>query len=268
MTTLEAVNTVLSSIGYAEVSALETGTNSGAGQAESALTRQSRKLQAEGWHFNKRFNVTLSPDDNDHILIYASVTASLANPTVITQTGHGLASGDVVEFRDSTTTPSLTGPYVITKVNADTYTVPVNVSTGGTAIVSNIIGGTVIEIDVDPDQSDAGSNISMQEDRLYDLEDNTDEFDGDLKVWYKLLMPFAKLPPYIQELVVADAAVVMNDNNGVPARAAALRDAARLARVRARQADTRTADTNVLETRDVRAVLGNRMDIEQYYGGA
>lgn len=265
MTTLEAVCYVLRRVGMVAVSALETGTNSVAGEVESLLDEKRQEILSEGWACNKRTKVVLSPDDADHVLIYAAVTISLANPTSIGQVGHGLATGDIVEFRDTTSTPALSGPYPITKTGADTYTVAVNVTAGGVGTVSNIIGGTVMKLCAS-DRS-AWRNIIQKDDRLYDKDDNTDEFSGDVTVDLSLLCPLSKLPPTMQVLIAAETAVVYNDAHGLPARTATIRDNARMARIRARQADTQADHTNVLDSENVRAVLGHRYDAEQFYGG-
>lgn len=65
-------------------------------------------------------------------------TSSVANPTVITTTApHGLVTGDTVVIAGHTgSTPAVDGTRVVTVTGATTFTVPVNVSSGGT-------GGTV-----------------------------------------------------------------------------------------------------------------------------
>lgn len=65
-------------------------------------------------------------------------TSSVANPTVITcSTPHGLVTGDKVMIAGHTgSTPAIDGERVATVVSATTFTVPLNVTVGGT-------GGTV-----------------------------------------------------------------------------------------------------------------------------
>jgi uncharacterized phiE125 gp8 family phage protein len=65
-------------------------------------------------------------------------TSSVANPSVITTaTPHGLASGDTVTIAGhSGSTPSINGAQVATVVSALAFSIPVNVTVGGT-------GGTV-----------------------------------------------------------------------------------------------------------------------------
>lgn len=57
--------------------------------------------------------------------------STVANPTVLTSVKHGLTSGDTILIAGSTTTPTLDGSRVVTAVDADTFTIPVNVSSGG-----------------------------------------------------------------------------------------------------------------------------------------
>ena len=66
------------------------------------------------------------------------VSSSVANPTVITCSGSVLFSNsDVVNIIGHTgSTPAITGAYTISSVTGATFTIPVNVTVGGT-------GGTV-----------------------------------------------------------------------------------------------------------------------------
>lgn len=64
-------------------------------------------------------------------------SSSIANPTNINATAHGLINGQsVVIAGHSGSTPSIDGEHIVTVVDADNFTIPVNVTTGGT-------GGTV-----------------------------------------------------------------------------------------------------------------------------
>ena len=68
----------------------------------------------------------------------AVTSSSVANPTLIT-TGavHGLASGDKVSIQGHTgSTPALDGVYIATYVGTSTFTIPVNVTVGGTGGVT------------------------------------------------------------------------------------------------------------------------------------
>lgn len=63
----------------------------------------------------------------------AITNISIANPTVITSAGHGLTTGDVIDVRYSDSVPTINGVRTVTVTGTDTFTVPVNVTTGGSA---------------------------------------------------------------------------------------------------------------------------------------
>lgn len=60
-------------------------------------------------------------------------TSSVANPSVITVTTHSFQTGDSVTIAGHTaSTPSINATHVVTRVNGTTFTIPVNVTGGGT----------------------------------------------------------------------------------------------------------------------------------------
>jgi len=72
-TELEAVNTILSTIGEAPLSTL-TGTLPVDGTtAKNILSEISREVQSAGWHFNSHYKVDLSRDSNNKIPIGTDV---------------------------------------------------------------------------------------------------------------------------------------------------------------------------------------------------
>lgn len=64
----------------------------------------------------------------------AVTSSSVANPSVITMAAdHGFANGQTVNIVSHTgSTPDINGEHVISNVTADTFTIPVNVTVGGT----------------------------------------------------------------------------------------------------------------------------------------
>lgn len=64
---------------------------------------------------------------------------SVANPTVLTVRGHGRQTGDVVTISGSNSTPSIDGQQTVAVIDADHFTVPVNVTTAGTAGWMNLV---------------------------------------------------------------------------------------------------------------------------------
>lgn len=63
----------------------------------------------------------------------AITSSSIANPTVITTAAHTFVSGDTVTIAGHTgSTPAVDGDRVATVVNGTSFTVPLNVTGGGT----------------------------------------------------------------------------------------------------------------------------------------
>lgn len=58
-----------------------------------------------------------------------------ASPTVITAPGHGLSTGDAIVIAGSNSTPTIDGARSVTRIDADTFSIPVDCSAGtaGTA---------------------------------------------------------------------------------------------------------------------------------------
>lgn len=66
--------------------------------------------------------------------IGGAITNTLANPTVVTSTvSHNLVSGDAVNITGSNSTPAINGNFIVTVISATTFSIPVNVTTAGTA---------------------------------------------------------------------------------------------------------------------------------------
>lgn len=72
MNKLEAVNNVLRRVGILPVASLDTNGSSAAAHAERFIDAASKSLQARGWHFNTRRDVTLSPNGSNKIAVPAS----------------------------------------------------------------------------------------------------------------------------------------------------------------------------------------------------
>lgn len=74
-------------------------------------------------------------DDGQNLLVRLShpITGNtVANPTVVTSEGHGLTTGDTIYIVNSNSDPVIDGERVVTVIDADTFSVPVNVTTAGT----------------------------------------------------------------------------------------------------------------------------------------
>ena len=66
-TELEAVNTMLATIGEAPVNSITGSLPLDASLAKNTLTEINREVQAGGWHFNSRYKYTLSLDTDSKI---------------------------------------------------------------------------------------------------------------------------------------------------------------------------------------------------------
>jgi hypothetical protein len=63
-----------------------------------------------------------------------TVTAvPVASTAVITSVAHGLISGRIVQFDSMNSFPAITGPYEVTVINANSFSVPVRITTAGTS---------------------------------------------------------------------------------------------------------------------------------------
>jgi hypothetical protein len=68
-TELEAVNSMLATIGEAPVNTLDNSGLIDVAQARATLAEVSRKIQAGDWHFNREDNYILTPDYNGIIQV-------------------------------------------------------------------------------------------------------------------------------------------------------------------------------------------------------
>ena len=68
-TELEAVNTMLSTIGESPVNAVEDTGNVDVVIARQILQSVSREVQARGWHFNTEKNYTITPDSAGYLVL-------------------------------------------------------------------------------------------------------------------------------------------------------------------------------------------------------
>lgn len=85
---------------------------------------------------------------NSHLI----TSNTLANPTVVTSVGHGLTTGNSITIINSNSTPSINGVHTVTVLNADTFTIPVNVTVAGTA-GSFVVTGSIVQSNSDERQN-------------------------------------------------------------------------------------------------------------------
>ena len=68
-TELEAINTMLSTIGESPVNTVEDTGNVDVVIARQILQSVSREVQARGWHFNTEINYTITPDSEGYLVL-------------------------------------------------------------------------------------------------------------------------------------------------------------------------------------------------------
>ena len=136
-------------------------------------------LAAKGTHSSATDETGIQ--DSNHATKAIS-TSSVADPSVITTSGaHGLASGmTVVIAGHAGSTPSINSTHVVTVLNATTFSIPVNVTVGGTGGTAQRSMGGVGFLHHFPDGTPTGTIE-------YDIEDSSDSSDGDDGSWANLL---------------------------------------------------------------------------------
>ena len=72
-TELEAINTMLSTIGESPVNMVEDTGNVDVVIARQILQTASREVQARGWHFNTEINYTITPDSDGYLVLPKTV---------------------------------------------------------------------------------------------------------------------------------------------------------------------------------------------------
>ena len=72
-TELEAINTMLSTIGESPVNTVEDTGNVDVVIARQILQTASREVQARGWHFNTEINYTITPDSDGYLVLPKTV---------------------------------------------------------------------------------------------------------------------------------------------------------------------------------------------------
>jgi hypothetical protein len=79
-TELEAVNSMLATIGEAPVNSITGTLPLDASLAKNTLTEINREVQSAGWHFNMRYDYTLSLDNNSKIPLAENIMRVDLNP--------------------------------------------------------------------------------------------------------------------------------------------------------------------------------------------
>ena len=77
---LEAVNTILSTIGESPLNSLSGSLPVDGTIAKNVLSEVGREVQSQGWHFNTHYKVTLSRDTNNKIPLATNIVRVEIDP--------------------------------------------------------------------------------------------------------------------------------------------------------------------------------------------
>lgn len=77
---LEAINTILSTIGEAPLNTLTGSLPVDGTIAKNVLSEVGREVQSQGWHFNTHYKVTLSRDTNNKIPLATNIVRVEIDP--------------------------------------------------------------------------------------------------------------------------------------------------------------------------------------------
>lgn len=113
-------------------------------------------------------------------------------------------------------------------------------------------------LEIDSHGPDDHRDVAQIGDVLFDLDENTNEFDGPIECRYVLRIDFTCIPPPVREYIVCSAAARFNEQFGSRDRQFYLAQEADRAKIRAKRFNNRVADVNVLDTPEMRKVKGNR----------
>ena len=93
-TELEAVNTILSTIGEAPLNSLSGSLPVDGTMAKNVLSEISREVQSSGWHFNTHYKSTLTRDTNNNIPVATNVVRVELDPNLESKSSYDLVQRD------------------------------------------------------------------------------------------------------------------------------------------------------------------------------
>ena len=87
---LEAVNTILSTIGESPLNTLSGSLPVDGTIAKNVLSEVSREVQSQGWHFNTHYKVTLSRDTDNKIPLATNIVRIELDPRQYSKTSYDI----------------------------------------------------------------------------------------------------------------------------------------------------------------------------------
>ena len=91
---LEAVNTILSTIGEAPLNSLSGSLPVDGTVAKNVLSEVAREVQSQGWHFNTHYKATLTRDTDNKIPVASNVVRVELDPTLYSKSSYDIVQRD------------------------------------------------------------------------------------------------------------------------------------------------------------------------------
>ena len=91
---LEAVNTILSTIGESPLNTLSGSLPVDGTIAKNVLSEVSREVQSQGWHFNTHYKVTLSRDTDNKIPLATNIVRVEIDPRRYSKVSYDIVQRD------------------------------------------------------------------------------------------------------------------------------------------------------------------------------
>lgn len=291
---LEAVNGVLRRLGKLKVSSLDTGGTTSHAQIEQMIDDAANSIMAQGWNWNRKIDVSVAPlaaddqledprvgyihVDKLEVATGTNITAvSAANPSVVTVLSHGLATGDRVYITGAigtTLTHDISG-YMHTITVVDTNNISLDGVDGTSFTVTYASGGTVQKAyaiyHIDTYGTDINENLLRRGEYMYEVDDNTFVIADTFKMTYTYQFEYVDIPPAFQDWIIAEASLSLNRNTSYAhtsptfsrPRDAELQEEVRTTKSTAMQEEIRAADTNLLNTQEMRQIRGRPRTIDR-----
>lgn len=282
MELIDAVNEMLTKSGLGTCVTIPTSVTDvtgyhrgeASGFAAGLLLETARRVENMPWHAITRRDVEVEP------ILFEITDAGW------TQTGYILTdnSGDGI-FADASEGMTLTltaaggneaGDYVVaTLVDDDHVTLTSDINDGGGNIASGITGDAATNaivlpagtITVKPYGADAYRKITTKGNRLFDLDDNTNQFSDTIKVEHTTLTAFGCLPEPLAAYISARAAAefCLRWPGAMKTLYRELKVAEREAFIEANLWNNRQENASMLDTPDARQFRGGRPEDPRVY---
>ena len=95
---LEAVNTILSTIGEAPLNSLTGSLPVDGTIAKNVLSEVAREVQSQGWHFNTHYKATLTRDTDNKIPVASNVVRVELDPTLYSKSSYDIVQRDAYVY--------------------------------------------------------------------------------------------------------------------------------------------------------------------------